>query len=273
MSPFLADVVALDGGKKLHCLPDSIVQIPLVRDLDCPKLPRVDFHVRCRGDAMAIQYKNYPLNAGEYVKQKSKKTHVVWHGTLGRTSQTPVNGVPGKATTSIDGWNNDNLGRVGATYLVDRDGTVYRCFAEENWVFHLGLKNTNGVFDKSSVGIELANELGLLPDGGKLYAFGKINKNTQYVGKSFKQTWRGFDHWAELDEAQVDAAIELTLEICNRNKITPKFYKPSTTYDYPDCFTRATIICHSNCRKDKTDLIMKDWVWDKIADAGIAIIE
>ncbi len=222
---------------------------------------------------MPVTIKNHPLNEGQYVKEESAKTHVVWHGTMGRTKHTPSNGIPGKATSSIDGWNSDALGRVGATYLVDRDGTIYRTFEEKFWIFHLGLKNTGGAFDKKSVGIELANELCLLPDGGKFYAFDKISKNSEYVGPVLHQSWRDFEHWAKLDEPQVDAAIALTLEICARSSITPKFYKPSTTFDYPACFDKATIICHSNCRKDKTDMILEDWVWAKIAASGIAIVE
>ncbi|MBC8130200.1 MAG: N-acetylmuramoyl-L-alanine amidase [Rhizobiaceae bacterium] len=77
----------------------------------------------------------------------------------GRTSHTPVFGKPGQATTSIDGWNlNDE--RVGAPYLVDRNGTIYKTFDDTNWIYHLGLKGTVGKYDKASVAIEFANELG-----------------------------------------------------------------------------------------------------------------
>jgi hypothetical protein len=74
-----------------------------------------------------------------------------------------------------------------------------------------------------------------------------------------------------MDEAQVDAGIELTLDICNRHKIEPVFYYPSTTFDFPRCFQVATIICHSNCRADKTDLCLPQWVFEKIEAAGIRI--
>jgi N-acetylmuramoyl-L-alanine amidase len=222
---------------------------------------------------MAINFIDYPLNAGQYVKTETAKTHVVWHGTMGRTKHTPHNGIPGKAASSIDGWNTDDLGRVGATYLIDRNGDTYRCFAEKYWIYHLGLKNTGGKYDKASVGIELANELCLIKDGSKYYAFDKISANSEYVGPTFYREWRDWSNWAKLDETQVDAAIALTLDICARHGIAPKFYKPSTTFDYPDCFDKATIICHSNCRKDKTDLLLEDWVWTKIAASGIAIHE
>ncbi len=222
---------------------------------------------------MALKFIDYPLDLGQYVKTATVKTHVVWHGTMGRTKYTPVNGVPGKATSSIDSWNTDSLGRVGATYLIDRNGDIYRCFDEKYWISHLGLKGTLGKYDQASVGIELANELTLIKDGGKYFAFDKISKNTEYIGPVFARKWRDWTDWARLDDAQIEAAIDLTLDICKRWNIKPKFYKPSTTLDYPNCFDKATIICHSNCRKDKADLLLEDWVWARLTKAGIDIYE
>jgi hypothetical protein len=33
----------------------------------------------------------------------------------------------------------------------------------------------------------------------------------------------------------------------------------------------ATIVCHSNCRADKTDLCLPEWVYEKIEAAGIRL--
>lgn len=216
---------------------------------------------------------DYPLLPGQFVAEKTTKTHVVWHGTLGRTKYTPYKGKPGQATSSIDGWNSDDHGRVGAHYLIDRDGTVYRTMNEEHWIYHLGLKNTNGKYDKSSIGIELANELGLIPHGGKYYAFDKITKNTEYVGKIVKKNWREYNHWAKLSEKQIDACIDLTLDICKRHNIKPSFFYPSTKKRFPECFNKATICCHSNSRSDKADLYLEDWVWSKVKEAKIPLVK
>lgn len=217
-----------------------------------------------------MNIKNYPLKSGQWLAQVTKKRYVVWHATEGRTSATPANGKPGKATSSIDDWNS-NPARIGAPWVVDRDGTIYKTFDDREWIYHLGLKGPVGKYDKISIGIEIANECGLKRNGTKLYAFDNITPNTEYKGKSFDRTWRGYEHWARMDEAQVDACIELTLDICNRNSIDPVFYYPSTTFDFPACFEKATILSHSNCREDKTDLIIEDWVWDKIKAAGIKL--
>ena len=65
-----------------------------------------------------------------------------------------------RLSTSIDGWTLDSA-RVGAPYLVDRDGTVYQTFDDAEWIYHLGIPGTNGYYDRTSVAIEFANELGL----------------------------------------------------------------------------------------------------------------
>jgi hypothetical protein len=213
---------------------------------------------------------NYPLKRGQWYEETTKKQFVVWHATEGRTRCSPASGRPGRATTSIDAWNLDAR-RIGAPYLVDRDGAIYKTFDDSGWIFHLGLAGTKGRYDRSSVAIELANEGPLTLDGDRLHAFGFNTPGTIYTGFHFAAEWREHSYFAELDEPQVDAALELTLDICRRNDIDPVFYFPSTTYDFPRCFQVATIVCHSNCRKDKLDLVLPEWVYQKIEGAGIRL--
>jgi len=218
-----------------------------------------------------MNIQRYALDRGQFFPDMTAKKYVVWHGTAGRTTHTPVSGRPGKATTSIDGWN-ANGDHVGAPWLVDRDGTIYQTFPDSGWIYHLGLPGTNGRYDRRSVAIEFANEGPLQLDGDRLYAFGKIAPGTVYTGPLLAHAWRGFDFFAQLDEEQVDAGIELTLDICRRHDIDPAFYYPSTTFDFPRCFQVATIVCHSNCRADKTDLCLPEWVYEKIQAAGIRLV-
>ena len=215
---------------------------------------------------------DYPLSSGRWFAQKQLKKYIIWHGTQGRTAYTPSNGRPGEATSSIDGWNAAKK-HIGTPFLVDRDGTIYRTFKDDReWIFHLGLAGSKGQYDKASIGIEFANELELIAVDGKFYAFDCIQKNTEYTGPRVQRTWRGHDWWARLDEAQVDAAIELTVDLSTRHGIPKTFYYPSTVYDFPHCFEVAGVLCHSNCRKDKTDLILEDWVWAKLRAAGFQLV-
>lgn len=217
-----------------------------------------------------MNIKSYPLKRGQWLEEATPKNYVVWHGTAGRTLHTRL-GHPGRATPSIDGWNLGAL-RVGASYLVDRDGTIYKTVDDAGWIYHLGIQGTNGRYDQASVAIEFANELGLGLDGDRLYAFGMNTPNTLYTGPFFAFDCRDFHFFAQMGEAQVDAGIEMTLDICRRHDIESSFYYPSTTFDFPRCFQVATIVCHSNCRKDKTDLCLPEWVYEKVEAEGIRLV-
>ena len=142
-----------------------------------------------------MNIKPYPLKRGQWFPDMTEKKFVVWHGTAGRTMHTPVSGRPGRATTSIDGWNL-SADRVGAPWLVDRDGTIYKAFEDSGWIFHLGLKGTSGRYDKSSVAIEFANELALDLEDDRLYAFGMNTPTTIYNGPFLAYEWRGFHFFA-----------------------------------------------------------------------------
>jgi hypothetical protein len=49
------------------------------------------------------------------------------------------------------------------------------------------------------------------------------------------------------------------------------FYYLSTSFDFSRRFQVATIVCHSNCCRDKLDLALPDWVFQKIEAAGIRL--
>ena len=73
------------------------------------------------------------------------------------------------------------------------------------------------------------------------------------------------------DEAQIDAGIELTLDSAGVTR-QPGLHYPSTMFDFPcAAFRVATIVCRSNCRRDKLDLALPDWVFQKIEAAGIRL--
>src|ERR1051325_8485979 len=150
-----------------------------------------------------------PKRRGQWFADITDKKFVVWHGRPAARCTRRSPAVPAKATTSIDGWNN-NADRVGAPWLVDRDGTIYKTFDDAGWIPDLGIKGTNGRYDKSSVAIEFALDL----DGDRLFAFGMNTPNTIYNGPHISYNWRSFHHFAQLDEAQVDAGIALTPDIC-----------------------------------------------------------
>src|SRR3954465_5266603 len=187
----------------------------------------------------------YPLKRGQFYEEPTRKQFVVWHGTEGRTRFTPSSGRPGRATTSIDSWNLD-ASRIGAPYLVDRDGTIYKTFEDSGWIYHLGLNGTKGRYDRSSVAIEFANEGPLSIDGDRLYAFGIHTPNTIYTGPHFAFEWRERSYFAEPDERNSTPASSSPSTSAGGTRSIP-FLLPMTAFDFPRCFQVATIVCHSNC--------------------------
>lgn len=126
-----------------------------------------------------MNIKSYPLKRGQWFEEATEKQYVVWHGTAGRTLHTPSSGRPGRmrrpppvkpaahARRSTAGTSTPSASarricvrRSGAP-SASRDGTIYKTFDDTAWIYHLGIKGTNGRYDKSSVAIEFANELGL----------------------------------------------------------------------------------------------------------------
>lgn len=218
-----------------------------------------------------MNIQSHPLPPGHSFGKKMPKKYVVWHGTGGRTSHTPLFGQPRKATATIDVWRR-NADQRGAPWVVDRDGSIYSTFDDSGWIYHLGLAGTRGQFDRESVAIELANEGPLLLDGSRLHAFGTVTPQTVYTGPFVDYHWRGHRYFAQPDPEQVDAAVELTLDVCRRHGIEPLFFYPSTHYAFPRCFQVATIVCHSNCSEQDTDLCLPEWVFEKIEAAGIRLV-
>jgi hypothetical protein len=177
--------------------------------------------------------------------------------------------LPGSPSDLINKWNNDGE-KSGAPYIVDRDGTTYEVFPDNEWAHHLHIPGSNGYYDKTSIAIEIANEGGLIKENGLYYAFNSVHHQNNYLGKTWNKDFRGYKSWAELNIAQIDSLIELTLELCKKFKIMPKFYN-SEEFN-PKVWDKATIFRHINCRKDRTDLPLNDWVIDKIKSAGIELV-
>jgi len=68
---------------------------------------------------------SYPLE--NYVKVETAKKKIVLHGSNSLTANTN-----GRETTVVDFWNG-RPGKLGTSYLIGRDGTVYDLFPDKYW--------------------------------------------------------------------------------------------------------------------------------------------
>ncbi len=93
--------------------------------------------------------KDLRLPLSEYYSEIVTKTQIYLHHT-----------VTGNYREVVAHWIQDSR-KVGTSYLVERDGSVYEVFPPERWAHHL---NTGADFNRKvnmqSIGIELCNEGG-----------------------------------------------------------------------------------------------------------------
>ncbi len=201
---------------------------------------------------------NYPLKAKQWFASKVKKKFIVWHGSQSRTSETPVNNSPGRAASRID-YFNANDDKVACAYLVDRNATIYSLYPDNEWSYHLFLKDK--YYDKVSIPIEFANEGQLTKQDSNYYAFDTVNENTKYFGEICV---RNNEYFAKINDVQLDAAIDLTLNLCKKYKIKPIFYNGNKKNS--KIWEKATIFCHEHVNPKYKDFILTEDMIQKIKE-------
>lgn len=205
------------------------------------------------------------------IKTALPKKYVVWHGSFSRTKYSPYGSTAVKATAVADQW--ATVGeKQGAPYLIDRDGTIYKIYEDHEWTYHLNLPVTKGYYDKQSIPVMIANELHLLKENGQFYAFEYPHSTNSYLGPVVNCDWHSQKYWAKIDDAQIEAAIDITIDICDRHKIEPIFYI-GKKHD-PKIWDKATIFTHSTVNNQVYDFPPFDEsVIAKIKAKGIKIID
>lgn len=109
-----------------------------------------------------MEIKDIFLAQDEYFPVDFKKTIIYLHHTCGGNNPSYV----------VQGWDKDHnqdgsVQKIATSFVIGGkstrdgdttwDGVIVRCFPESQWAWHLGAKNTNGLFDKLSIGIEICN--------------------------------------------------------------------------------------------------------------------
>lgn len=184
------------------------------------------------------------------IKTTLPKKYVVWHGSFSRTKYTPYGSKAVKSTAIVDSWVASKE-KQGAPYLIDRDGSIYKIYDDSEWTYHLNSPTNKGFYDKQSVPIVIANELHLLRENGQFYAFEYPHSTNSYIGPVVSCDWNSQKYWAKVDDAQYDAALDLTEDICKRHKIDPIFYIGKKTDQ--SVWDKATVFTHSAVNDKVTD--------------------
>lgn len=188
-----------------------------------------------------------PLPDDQYHRIMTKKQAIVLHGIAGS----------GIAEGTWRFWATKQRSKVAATYLIQRDGSVYEFFEPEFYAWHLG-KSDMG-FHKASIGVELANWSYLERRGDSYYTY--INKPIPVNEVVELSTpFRGHIYWHSTTDEQHIALSKLL------KYLTARFEIPMTFVGDIDRFISMDesrdfvgILSHSNIRKDKFDMGGVDW--------------
>jgi hypothetical protein len=174
-----------------------------------------------------MEIKDLFLASDEYYQTDFKKSTIYLHHTCGSHRPDYV----------IQGWDTDknengSIRKIATSFVIGgkstRDGDetwngiIMRCFPESQWSFHLGVKGTNGMFDKISIGIEICNYGHLVRS--------KTGQFMTYVNTPVPEDqvvelatpFKGFRYYHKYTDKQLDSLRDLLLYLGNKFKINLK---------------------------------------------------
>lgn len=196
------------------------------------------------------------LENKDYIMAETEKDLIVLHHTVG-----------GSAISTINYWKTDpEQQRIATAYIIERNGEIFEVFNPKYWAYHLGLKGTNGVVDKRSIGIELASEGGLIQRDGKLYCFDTVSDRTLFTQEYYDHgmPWRGYRFFDAYSDVQISAVIKLINLLGEQFKI-PK-QAPANHFEPDDVYRQFTgILGHHHLRPDKSD-VHPGFQWQRVIE-------
>lgn len=195
----------------------------------------------------------YPMANGQYIGDPQEKSLIILHHTAGTTAKGAIN------------WWNQTRDRVGTPWVIDRDGTTYKTFGDDDWAYHLGVTGDDDWIEKASVGIEIVSAGRLYKEdrGFIFYPLGKNNPKVftviakeEVIEITGNKRWDGF--WHKFTDAQITSVVDLITDILERHpkiKLQKDFTVKTLDYDSKVITEKKTgIFSHSTIRKDKVDI-------------------
>ena len=163
-----------------------------------------------------------PGTTGHYYSSTTIKQRIVLHftaGYLGGDLSTLT-----KPTT-----------QVSVSFVIGRNGNIYRLFPSEKWSYHTGPGTIGGnpTISKSSIGIEISNIGYLQPAGAWLWnAYG--DKYCKPSDTAYYQTlagpFRGEATYASFTAGQYTATRALLTALCTKHAIPRTFLPVASRY-------------------------------------------
>lgn len=195
-----------------------------------------------------IKYTKFPKN--QYFQEVISKKIAVLHHTASGTGETG----------DIQWWE-QTPDRVGASYIIGRDGKVTEVFDPKYWIHHLGvtaatLKKysssvSNERLNQLSVGIEIDSWGQLTTKDGKYYNY--LNREVNVPVQTYHQPYRRYSFYEKYTDAQIQALKELLLNLNKELGIPLNYFDEMFTTNQKALKGYHGIWTHSSFREDKND--------------------
>lgn len=202
----------------------------------------------------------YPLQKDEYIGKKVAKKTIYLHHTAGR--HRPDKTI---AWWELDKSKKGNPIRVATAYVIggiglqeetDYDGKTYRCFSDDEWAYHLGVRRANSKqLNQESIGIEICSFGPLKKREDGFYSWANARIPDAQVCE-LEIPWRGEKYFHRYTTVQIAETKRLILNLAYRYDIP----LPNIAYS-TDWFNinqdalngESGLWTHVNVRTDKTD--------------------
>ncbi|AEA42582.1 N-acetylmuramoyl-L-alanine amidase [Fluviicola taffensis] len=151
-----------------------------------------------------------PLLASQYYRTAYAKKQIVLHGTNSDSSPKNI----------ISYWHS-NPAKIGAAFIIDRDGTIYQTFESHYWIHHIGIRGKDFLsLDQYSIAITMCCVGGLNEEKGQFF-----NMHNSIIDASevidYGKNFRGYRYFQKYTSEQLDSLKELLLKLCH------SFYIPT----------------------------------------------
>lgn len=183
-----------------------------------------------------------PLKRMQYYREVFAKKQIVLHHTVSNDTVENI----------VHGWNS-NIERVGAAFIIDRQGVLYQTFSSAHWAHHLGTQLPNNrELNQRSIAIELCSWGGLKERRGQFTNLYKnIIPDDEVVDYGIEK--RGYRYFHKYTEAQLQTLQILLNYLCTKYNI-PKTYNPMIwDYNLQAISGSPGIYTHRSYRMDKSD--------------------
>jgi N-acetyl-anhydromuramyl-L-alanine amidase AmpD len=193
---------------------------------------------------------NHNQPSEQYIKQITPKDKIFIHYT-----------VSGADSKNVLRYWNQTSERISTAFVMSgrgpEDGKIYEAFNPDFWSYHLGVKGSNGKFDKSSVGIEICAWGRLEKRGDKFFNVYNREVPADEV-YTLDKPWRGNSYYHAYSDKQIESLEKLLLWIIEEYKIPVQNIEFDNNWvEYNNNLASgketAGIFSHTNLRMDKQD--------------------